>query len=108
MKMASSKQQFTVNKQTGSITFHSCSEHPIPTTNSIIFSQALKIKRICSEESEFKNGCEHLKERLKKRGYKEENIAIYIEKASTIDRKEFPKREDVTEKKSKIDICNGI
>ena len=47
---------------------HSYSEHPISTKNSIIFSQALRIKRICSEESEFKNGCEHLKERLKKRG----------------------------------------
>ena len=62
----------------------------------------MKIKRICSEESEFKNGCEHLKERLKKRGYREENIASYIEKAATMDRTKLLKSKDRIEKKSKI------
>ena len=47
-------------------------------------------------------GCENFQERLKKRGYQGVNITTYIEKASTIDRNEFLKRKEVTEKKSKI------
>ena len=81
---------------------HSYSEHPASTKSSIIYSQALRIKRICSEETEFKNACENLKERLMKRGYREETIVSMIEKAALMDRNDLLEHKEKTENTSKI------
>ena len=65
---------------------HSRSEHPIATKKSIIYSQALRIRRICSEEGEFMKACNNLISKLKMRGYKEETIRENIKRAGEMDR----------------------
>ena len=53
---------------------HNKSSHPNSTKTSIIYSQALRIKRICSEEEEMRNQFSLLKEKLIARGYASEII----------------------------------
>ena len=64
------------------------SEHPSPTKKNIIYSQALRIKRICSEKFELDNSYSILKSKLmNNRGFKEDVRNCNIEKASCITRK---------------------
>ena len=53
---------------------HKKSAHPSATKTSIIYSQALRIKRICSEEYEMRKQFSVLKEKLLVRGYESELI----------------------------------
>ena len=76
---------------------HRKSAHPNSLLKSIPFGQALRIKRICSEETDYTSGVSTLKESFIKRGYTESEIDKQINKASLIPRSETLKetvRED--------------
>ena len=62
--------------------------HPKHCTKSIPYSQALRIKCICSNEQTTKKRLGELKCRLKKRGYNNASINHCFNKASGIDRKD--------------------
>ena len=63
--------------------------HPKHCTNSIPYSQALRIKRICSNEQTTKTRLEELTYHLKKRGYNNTSINHCFNTASGIDRKDL-------------------
>ena len=63
--------------------------HPKHCTKSIPYSQALRIKRICSNEQTTKKRLGELKCHLKKRGYNNASINHCFNKASDIDRKDL-------------------
>ena len=63
--------------------------HPKHCTKSIPYSQALRIKRICSNEQTTKKRFGELKCHLKKRGYNNASINLCFNKASGIDRKDL-------------------
>ena len=65
---------------------HSKSYHPSSCKRSIAYSQALRIKRICSEPSEFEKHVKNLSSKLAERGYKPEVLEEQIEKARKINR----------------------
>ena len=60
--------------------FHSC--HPRHCTRSIPYSQCLRLRRICSEESFFRARCEELKDKLTKRGYPSRLLEAAVLKVS--------------------------
>lgn len=62
------------------------SAHPEHLKKSIPYGQALRLRRICTEESEFDKACNQLSNKLKNRGYKEEEINTQINKAKLQDR----------------------
>ena len=68
---------------------HKKSAHPSATKTSIIYSQALRIKRICSEEYEMRKQFSVLKEKLLVRGYESELIDENIKKTNAITREEL-------------------
>ena len=63
--------------------------HPKHCTKSIPYSQALRIKRICSNEQTTKKRLGELKCHLKKRGYNNASINHCFNKAREIDRKDL-------------------
>lgn len=63
---------------------HSLSDHQHTLKSSIAYGQALRIKRICSEDSEFLKNCELLKESMTKRGYKPDEIENQIKRAANL------------------------
>ena len=63
--------------------------HPKHCTKSIPFSQALRIKRICSTAGKTKQRLGQLKNRLKKRGYKQQVINGSFKKADQFNRNEL-------------------
>ena len=60
------------SKHTGCHQYESC--HPKHTKRSIVYSKALRIKRVCSEESDFNGHSLTLRPWFLKRGYPEKNI----------------------------------
>ena len=68
---------------------HKSSSHPKSLKKSIPFSQAMRIKRICSDPKEFTSNCETLKTAFQQRGYSEKEITTSIEKVNNIDRKDL-------------------
>ena len=60
---------------------YSKSEHPYSLKKSIAYSQALRIKRICSTQNEFEKHSSNLLEQLKKKGYHHDTLKEQIEKA---------------------------
>ena len=68
---------------------HNKSAHPSATKTSIIYSQALRIKRICSEEREMRKQFSVLKEKLLVRGYESAVIDENILKTNAITREEL-------------------
>ena len=68
---------------------HNKSAHPSATKSSIIYSQALRIKRICSEEHVMRQQFLVLKEKLIARGYAKEVIDQNIAKTDSITREEL-------------------
>ena len=64
--------------------YHSC--HPNHNKNSIPYSQALRIRRICSDDKDFDTNCQNLKTYLLARGYKPNLISTSISKAKSINR----------------------
>ena len=68
---------------------HKTSAHPSATKTSIIYSQALRIKRICSEEYEMRKQFSVLKEKLLVRGYESELTDENMTKTNAITREEL-------------------
>lgn len=60
--------------------------HPKHCSKSIPFSQALRVKRICSTEAKTKQRLGELRCHLKQRGYNNKNISIGFNKANNISR----------------------
>ena len=65
------------------------SSHPYHQKASLPFGLALRIKRICSNNEDFKRHCETLIVHLRKRGFKLGLIKEAIRKAAQIDRNEL-------------------
>ena len=55
--------------------------HPMHCKASIPYSQALRLRRICSEEQDLKNRARDLKQHLLSRGYNEQHLNIQIQRA---------------------------
>ena len=68
---------------------HFKSAHPTATKTSIIYSQALRIKRICSEEHEMRHQFNVLKSKLLKRGYDSITIDLQIAKTNLVKREQL-------------------
>ncbi|XP_071153604.1 uncharacterized protein [Mytilus edulis] len=77
--------------------------HPAHLTKSIPYSQALRVKRICSNTETTKRQLRQLETRLKKRGYKHRNIKKSFQKAESIPRSEL--LEYKVKKKNKRTPC---
>jgi len=71
------------------------SYHPNSTKRGIPYSQALRMKRICSEQDELKKNLDHLKLTLLSRGYAKDHIHTQFQKVMST------KREDTLKYKSK-------
>ena len=69
------------------------SERPESLKTNIPYSQALRIRRICSTENELHHNCKSLQEKFVKRGYTKEEVSKQINKA-----KEKPRRDTLTQK----------
>ena len=54
------------------------SAHPEHLKNSIPYGQALRLKKICTTEVEFKHACDQLTDKMTRRGYKENEIREQI------------------------------
>ena len=68
---------------------HHKSYHPSSTKKSLPYSQALRIRRICSSIKDEKSALEKLKEQFKARGYNEHSIQEAIQRAETPNRQEL-------------------
>ena len=73
--------------------FDSC--HPNHVKNSIVYSQALRIKRICSSNNDFNGHLKNLTKWFLERGYPENSVKKQIEKAknTNLDKKEAKNKE---------------
>ena len=68
---------------------HRKSEHSESLKRSIPFSQALRLRRICSTNNEFQDSCDKLRNKLIEIGYKQQEINEGIERTKTLDRKKL-------------------
>ena len=68
---------------------HSRSYHPRSTKEAIAYGQALRLRRICTEEGDFWKAAEKLKQDLVKRGYQEQKIMEDINRAASMDQREL-------------------
>lgn len=68
---------------------HSTSCHTFHTKSGIPYGQALRIRRIVSEEASFTKRCQDLESWLLKRGYEKEMVVQEIDKAKAKDRDEI-------------------
>ncbi|XP_065051445.1 uncharacterized protein LOC135681083 [Rhopilema esculentum] len=71
---------------------HRASEHPLPLKNSLAYSQALRIKRICSDNAEYENNTEQLVKAFTSRGYERAIIDKQIKEVDSISREELLKQ----------------
>ena len=65
---------------------HNTSYHPSPLKNNIPYGQALRLKKICSNNDDYVTSLNELKSAFLKRGYQEHHLTQQFEKASLIDR----------------------
>ncbi|XP_070570116.1 uncharacterized protein [Ptychodera flava] len=63
--------------------------HPNHTFNSVIWSQTLRYRRICSDTSTYDKATKEMTHHFAKRGYKPQTVKTYIEKARNIERNHF-------------------
>ena len=68
---------------------HSKSEHPNSTKRSIVYSQALRLNKICYNRSDLHNNCKRLLNTLTKRGYNKKDTTTQINRAISIPRNEL-------------------
>ena len=68
---------------------HRKSENPESLKRSILFSQALRLRRICSTNNEFQDSCDKLRNKLIERGYKQQEINEGTERTKTFDGKKL-------------------
>ena len=78
---------------------HVKSEHPPSIKNSIAYSQALRIRKICYEEEDLNQNCEQLAKTFKNRGYNLEKIKEQINRAKSTPRNELLKTKTKTPSK---------
>ena len=81
---------------------HSKSYHPQSCKRSIAYSQALRIRRICSENDEFNKHSENLMKKLVDRGHSKTDVIQQIDKAKLV------KRSDLLSKKVNTTTKNTI
>ena len=62
------------------------SSHPQHVKNAIPFSQFLRLRRLCSEDTDFNNKCEKMRQLFKKRGYSDSAVTTGKHRAQEIDR----------------------
>ena len=67
---------------------HRNSAHPYNLKKSIPYGQALRLRRLCSDDREFSKASEHLKKKFVSRGYRETEIQLQIDRAASQDREE--------------------
>jgi len=67
---------------------HSKSSHPRHLKDSLPYSQALRLNRICSQKNELDLQCEKLKQQFVKRGYNLKEVHDQINKAVTLKRED--------------------
>ena len=65
---------------------HYKSAHPKSLKDNIPYSQALRLKKICSENSEMENHLKELKKALMQRGYQQEFLDLQMTRINNIDR----------------------
>ncbi len=68
---------------------HKKSAHPNHLKKSIPYSQALRLRRICTDVNEFDEASKNLKSRLIQRGYSEEEVTAQINQAKARNREEL-------------------
>ena len=77
---------------------HAKSEHPRSLKSSIPYSQALKLKAICSTTTEFDKNCAIIKQNFLDLQYKEEVLDEQIKKVDRTERKELFKNKEKNNK----------
>ena len=65
---------------------HQKSCHPSHCKNGIAYSQALRLRRVCSQHTDYLRHTEELKGYLVDRGYNEKTVQQRIDKATRVDR----------------------
>ena len=65
---------------------HCKSYHPTSTKKAIAYSQATRLRRICTEENDFRIHAKKLQTDLERRGYNPEEINKEIERAANVER----------------------
>ena len=68
---------------------HAESNHPKSLKDSIPYSQALRIKTICSTTSEFNKNCEIITKKIKERGYPENLVNEQVDKMKNLKKKQL-------------------
>ncbi|XP_071141774.1 uncharacterized protein [Mytilus edulis] len=82
--------------------------HPKHCSRSIPYSQAIRLKRICSSESKLNYRLGQLKTQLKSRGYKTKNITDAFDKAQEKDRASLMEYKDKTTRADRIPLFDDI
>ena len=83
------------------VLLHAKSEHPRSLKNSIPYSQALRLKTICSAPTEFDKNCIIIKQKFLERQYKEEVLDEQIKKVDRIERKKLFANKGKSKEKTK-------
>ena len=83
---------------------HKKSEHPNSLKNSIPYGQALRIKKICSQDEDYTSNIANLKNAFLKRGYREDHIDEQISKASDVNRKQLLSNQHKTQQVQRIPL----
>ena len=81
---------------------HSSSCHPYHCKNGILYSQALRLNRICSGPFSFDRRCNDLEKWLIKRGYSKREVRKQILRARGFSRDSLLDRENTREGQNKI------
>ena len=68
---------------------HASSSHPQTVKNAIRYGLGNRVKRICSEETDYNNGREDIKDQLIKRGYSKGTIENQLKKVDMLKEKIF-------------------
>ena len=68
---------------------HASSSHPQTVKNAIRYGLGIRVKRICSEETDYSNGREDNKDQLIKRGYSKGTIENQLKKVDMLKEKIF-------------------
>ena len=77
---------------------HAKSEHPRSLKSSVPYSQAVRLKTICSTTTEFDKNCAIIKQKFLDRQCKEEVLDEQIKKVDIIERKELFKSKEKNNK----------
>ena len=73
---------------------HNTSYHPNSLKNNIPYGQALRLKKICSSETDYRKSLDEMKRAFLKRGYQENHLTEQFAKASSMMRSDLLKYKD--------------